>query len=47
MKEPNLHGDDNGDAPPWFGRWSTAYCVALGIFALEILLLYGFTAVFA
>lgn len=47
MKETNLQTEPDGDAAPLFGRWTKAYCVTLGIFALEILLLYVFTVVFA
>jgi hypothetical protein len=47
MKKTNLQSEPDGDTAPLFGRWPTAYCVALGIFAFEILLLYVFTVVFA
>jgi hypothetical protein len=32
---------------PPFGSWRTAYCIALGIFAVEVALLYAFTARFS
>jgi hypothetical protein len=47
MKGTNLRSEGDGDTAPWFGRWSVAYCVVLGIFAFEILLLYVFTVAFA
>jgi hypothetical protein len=37
---------NNGPAP-LFGSWGKAYCVALGVFAVEVLLFYVFTLVFA
>lgn len=47
MNRTDLQSDPSGDTAPLFGRWVTAYCVALGIFAFEILLLYAFTVLFA
>jgi hypothetical protein len=47
MKKTNLQSEADRDFAPLFGRWSMAYLVALGIFGLEILLLYAFTVVFA
>jgi hypothetical protein len=47
MKATDLQGEPNGGPAPLFGSWRKAYCVALGIFAFEILLLYAFTVVFA
>lgn len=35
------------DPPPFFGSWRRAYCFALGLFAIEIALLYVFTARFS
>jgi len=37
----------NREPAPLFGSWGKAYCAALGFFAVEILLLYIFTVVFA
>jgi hypothetical protein len=39
--------DSKRDPAPFFGSWRKAYCAALGVFAVEILLLYVFTIVFA
>jgi hypothetical protein len=47
MKGINLESEPNGDPAPFFGRWPKAYCIALAIFAFEILLLYAFTVLFA
>jgi hypothetical protein len=47
MKETNLQSGPNGDSAPLFGSWRKAYCVALGIFAFEIVLLYAFTVIFS
>ena len=47
MKRPNLQSERNGDSAPLFGNWPKAYCVALGIFAVEIVLLYAFTVIFS
>jgi hypothetical protein len=38
--------DDPGESPdrvPLFGTWRRAYAVAIGLFAVEIALLYVFT----
>jgi hypothetical protein len=35
------------DEAPLFGSWRKAYCVALGLFAIEVLLLYAFTLRFS
>ena len=45
--ETNLRNNSNGDSAPLFDSWRTAYCVTLGIFAIEIALFYVFTVVFA
>jgi hypothetical protein len=37
----------SGDRPPLFGTWRNAYWIALGLFALEVVLLYAFTIRFA
>src|ERR1700704_2715572 len=34
---------ENNDRAPLFGNWRRAYWVALGLFALEVALLYAFT----
>jgi hypothetical protein len=47
MKGTDLQSEPNGDSAPLFGSWPKAYCVALGIFALEIALFYAFTVVFS
>ncbi len=47
MKGNDLQSEPNGDSAPLFGRWSKAYCVALGIFAFEIVLFYAFTLIFS
>jgi hypothetical protein len=47
MKETNLQSETNGDTAPLFGSWPKAYCVALGIFAFEIVLFYAFTVIFS
>jgi hypothetical protein len=47
MKESDLQSEPNDDSAPFFGSWPKAYCVALGIFALEIVLFYAFTVVFS
>jgi hypothetical protein len=47
MKGSDLQNESNGDSPPLFGSWPKAYCVALGIFGFEIVLLYAFTVVFS
>jgi hypothetical protein len=47
MKERDLKSEPNGDSAPLFGSWPKAYCVALGIFAFEIVLFYVFTVVFS
>jgi hypothetical protein len=35
------------DQAPLFGSWRKAYCITLGVFALEIGLLYAFTVLFS
>jgi hypothetical protein len=40
MKEQN-------DRAPLFGNWRKAYWVALGLFAIEVALLYAFTVRFS
>jgi hypothetical protein len=35
------------DRPPLFGSWRKAYWIALGLFTLEVLLLYAFTMRFS
>ena len=47
MKGRDFQSEPNGDSAPLFGSWPKAYCVALGIFALEIALFYAFTVVFS
>jgi hypothetical protein len=47
MKGTDLQSEANGDSAPLFGSWPKAYCVTLGIFAFEIVLLYAFTVVFS
>jgi hypothetical protein len=47
MKGKDLQSEPNGDSAPLFGSWPKAYCVALGIFAFEIVLLYAFTVIFS
>jgi hypothetical protein len=47
MKGTDLQSEPDGDSAPLFGNWPKAYCVALGIFAFEIVLLYAFTVVFS
>lgn len=47
MKGSDLQSESNGDSAPLFGSWPKAYCVALGIFAFEIVLFYAFTVVFS
>ena len=47
MKGTDLQSEPNGDSAPLFGSWPKAYFVALGIFALEIVLFYAFTVVFS
>ena len=47
MKETFLQSEANGDTAPLFGSWRKAYCVALAIFAFEIVLLYAFTVIFS
>jgi hypothetical protein len=47
MKGTQTQSEPNGDAAPLFGSWRKAYCVTLGIFALEIVLFYAFTVVFS
>jgi hypothetical protein len=47
MKGPNRQSEPNGDSAPFFGSWPKAYCVALGIFAFEIVLFYAFTVIFS
>ena len=47
MKGRDLQSEPNGDSLPLFGSWLKAYCVALGIFAFEIVLFYAFTVVFS
>ncbi len=37
----------SNDPPPLFGSWRRAYCFALGVFAIEIALLYVFTVRFS
>jgi len=37
----------NENGAPLFGSWGKAYAVALGLFALEVALLYGFTLLFS
>jgi hypothetical protein len=37
----------NDGQAPLFGSWRTAYWVTLGLFALEIGLLYAFTLLFS
>jgi hypothetical protein len=38
----------NGDDPaPIFGSWRVAYGVGLGLFAIEVILLYAFTVTFS
>jgi hypothetical protein len=39
--------DSNNNGAPLFGSWRKAYCVALGLFALEVALLYVFTLRFS
>ena len=43
----NVQNEPNGDSAPLFGSWPKAYCVAVGIFALEIVLFYAFTVIFS
>jgi hypothetical protein len=38
---------NNNDRPPLFGTWGKAYFAALGLFALEVVLLYAFTLYFS
>ena len=47
MKGTDLQSEPNADSPLLFGSWPKAYCVTLGIFAFEIVLLYAFTVVFS
>ena len=47
MKGTDLQGEPNDDSAPLFGSWRKAYCVTLGIFAFEIVLLYAFTVIFS
>jgi len=47
MKRTDLQSESNGDSAPLFGSWPKAYCVALGIFAFEIVLFYAFTVMFS
>jgi hypothetical protein len=47
MKETDLQREPNGDSAPLFGSWPKAYCVALGIFAFEIVFFYAFTVMFS
>jgi len=47
MKGTDLPSEPDGDSAPLFGSWPKAYCVALGIFAVEIVLFYAFTVVFS
>ncbi len=47
MKGTDLQSEANGDSAPLFGSWAKDYCVALGIFAFEIVLFYAFTVVFS
>jgi hypothetical protein len=47
MKGSNPQTEPNGDSAPLFGSWLKAYCVALGIFAFEIVLFYAFTVIFS
>ena len=47
MKGSDLQGEPNGDSAPLFGSWRKAYCVTLGIFTFEIVLLYAFTVIFS
>jgi hypothetical protein len=47
MKGTDLQSEPNGDSAPLFGSWPKAYCVALAIFAFEIVLLYAFTVIFS
>jgi len=47
MKGTDLQSEPDGDSAPLFGSWPKAYCVALGIFALEIVLFYAFTVIFS
>jgi len=47
MKGTDLQSESNSDFAPLFGSWPKAYCVALGIFGFEIVLLYAFTVVFS
>ena len=35
------------DHAPIFGNWRKAYGIALGLFAIEVALLYGFTLLFS
>jgi hypothetical protein len=37
----------NDDPAPLFGSWCKAYAVGLGLFALEVLVLYAFTVAFS
>ena len=36
----------DSDRPPLFRSWRLAYAVALGLFAIEVVLLYAFTVRF-
>ena len=47
MKGTDLQSEPNGDSAPLFGSWPKAYCVALTIFAFEIVLFYAFTVIFS
>lgn len=47
MNKTNLQKEANGDSAPFFGSWPKAYCAALGLFAVEILLFYVFTVMFS
>lgn len=47
MKKADLQSEPNDDIAPLFGSWPKAYCVALAIFAFEIVLFYAFTVIFS
>ena len=38
---------NSNERPPIFGSWRNAYCVAIGLFILEVALFYVFTLRFS
>lgn len=43
----NAPAEPGADAVPLFGTWRNAYAMAIGLFAVEIALLYFFTHYFS